>query len=390
MTRSEPLLFIDCFAGIAGDMMLAALMDLDPGCAEAARAALATLDDLGFRFELIEVERSGVRALSLQVEVEAAQPGRSFAEIRALLEQRPLTDETRRRALEMFAALAQAEGRVHGRPADQVHFHEVGAVDSIVDMVGVAAALAHLDADIHCAPVPLGRGFVRCQHGTLPLPAPATLELLEGVPVRGVEVDAELVTPTGAAILRTQATAFGLLPPLRPRAIGWGAGSRDHPDRPGLLRLVLGEPTGDATATAHSLIEANVDDMTAELAAHCLERALQEGALDAWVAPITMKKGRPAMQLGLLARRIDRDRLAQLLLDESTSIGLRHWEVGRVELDRRSETVDTPFGPIPVKIAGDGRNVAPEYDACRRTAREHDVPVKQVMAAALAAALDRR
>lgn len=385
------ILYIDCFSGIAGDMMLGALIDLGDDVERAIRAALAGLPLRGYRLVHEEVHRSGIAARKVTVEVdEAEQPERSLAEILDLLEAADLAPGVRRRAREMFEALGRAEGRVHGVPAELVHFHEVGAVDSIVDIVGVAAGLDVLDAEVHCAHVPLGRGFVRCRHGTLPVPAPATLAVLEGVPVHGTEVPSELVTPTGAAIVRTQATVFGPLPSMRPRATGWGAGTRDHPELPGLLRLVLGEPLLAPHAGGCVVLVANVDDMTAEVAAHALERALDAGALDAWVAPITMKKGRPALQVGVLARLRDRDRLAQVLLAETTTIGLRFHEVGRVELARRVVTVATPYGEIPVKVSEGGgvpANLSPEFEACRSAAREHGVPLKVVMAFATAAAL---
>ncbi len=384
-----PLLYIDCFSGIAGDMMLGALLDLGEPVRRAVRRALDGLPLAGFRVEVDRVRRHGIAANKVRVEVdESEQPERTLTQILDLLDRAELTEGARQRARRMFEALGEAEGRVHDRPAAEVHFHEVGAVDSIVDIVGVAAGLDHLGAEVHCAPVPLGQGFVRCRHGNLPVPAPATLTLLRGVPVRGTELAEELVTPTGAVIVRTQADTFGPLPPMVPSAMGWGAGDRDRPERPGLLRLVLGEGQVEARPGACVVLEANVDDMTAELAAHALERALAEGALDAWAAPITMKKGRPALQLGVLARRADQDRLARLILEETTSIGLRFYEVGRVELPRRVVEVETPYGPIPVKLAGgEGGpfNAAPEYEACRRAAEAHKVPLKRVMAAAVAA-----
>lgn len=391
----RPLLYIDCFAGLSGDMMLGALLDLSPATADAIHEALGAVSHLGFLLMEGEVERSGIRARTLRVGVtdEPGQPERSWAEIRAIIEGAALGHGVEARALAMFEALATAESRVHGVAPEAVHFHEVGAVDSIVDVVGVAAGLDHLGAEVHAARVPLsGGGFVTCRHGTIPLPAPAALALLEGIPVYGTDLQEELVTPTGAAILRTQVERFGPLPPMRPAALGWGAGARDRPERPGLLRLVLGHAPLEAREAACVVIEANVDDMTGELAGHAIERALAAGALDAWATPITMKKGRPAIQLGVLARRSDLEALGALILRETTSIGLRFTEVGRLELPRRVVVVDTPYGPIPVKLSGGGAagaptNVAPEFDACREAALRCDVPLKLVLAAAAAAAL---
>ncbi len=388
---TKAILFIDCFAGIAGDMMLGALFDLDDDVGRAIERALAALPLTGYRLEHERIHRSGIAARQLRViSDDDAQPERSLKEIVTMIDSATLDDGVKRRAADMFTALGDAEGAVHGVPPERVHFHEVGAVDSIVDIVGVAAGLEHLNARVFCSQVPLGHGFVKCRHGTLPVPAPATMALLEGVPVYGTEVPTELVTPTGAAIVKTQAEGFGLMPPMRPRGTGWGAGARDHDDRPGLLRLVLGEPTLATVERGCVVLEANVDDMTAEIAAHAMEQALTAGALDAWVAPITMKKGRPALQVAILARAVDRDRLAELLMEETTTIGLRFHEVGRMELRRRVIEVQTDYGPLPVKIAedaGGSRNFAPEFEACRKVALDRGVPLKRVMAAATAAAL---
>lgn len=389
----RPLLYIDCFAGIAGDMMLGALLDLDEGCAEAVQTALSSLDPLGYELTVEEVERSGIGAKRVIVDVDQArQPGRSLTDIEALLRDSSLLPAVLERALTIFRALAEAEGAVHRKPAAEVHFHEVGAVDSIVDIVGAAAGLEFLGAEIAASPVPLGRGFVKCRHGNIPLPAPATLALLRGVPVEGTTIDTELVTPTGAAILATQATTFGALPQMSPRAIGWGAGTRDHDDRPGLLRLVLGEGLESSAAPQCDVLEANIDDMTGEVAAHCLDRILEAGALDVWFTPIVMKKGRPAIKLSILCRRQQRETMADLLLRESTTIGLRHFAVGRIELQREMVEVETTFGAIPVKLAKDQfgtlKNFAPELDACRAAAAQHDAPLKTVLAAVAAAAFE--
>ncbi|HUT79176.1 MAG TPA: LarC family nickel insertion protein, partial [Polyangia bacterium] len=274
-------------------------------------------------------------------------------------------------------------------------FHEVGAVDSIVDIVGIAAALDHLGVELGCAPLPLGRGFVETRHGTLPLPAPATLFLLEGVPVYGTEIESELVTPTGAAVVKACARWFGTLPPMVVERVGYGAGSGSHPRRPGLLRAVLGR-AGDGGCCrigegSHLVIEANIDDITGQLAGEALDRLLEHGALDAWIAPIQMKKGRPAVTLSALCRRDDLERISGVFLRETPTIGLRFHPVGRIEMEREIREVETPFGRIRIKLArgpGGARNAAPEFEDCRRAAREGDVPLKRVLAAAAAAALD--
>lgn len=373
-------------------MMLGALLDLGSGPSEAIHKALDAVAELGFLLMESDVERNGIQARSVRVALttETDQPDRSYAEIRNLIEKGGLEEGVKTRAIEMFEALAAAEGKVHGTTPEKVHFHEVGAVDSIVDIIGVAAGLEHLDADIHACKVPVGHGFVKARHGVLPVPAPATLHLLEGIPIEGTEIADELVTPTGATILKTQVHHFGHLPPMRPLSTGWGAGTRDHDDRPGLLRVVLGEPVVESKNAVCVAIEANIDDMTGEVAAHAIGQVMDAGALDAWVTPITMKKGRPAMQLGALVAKADLERLTRVILNETTTIGLRFHEVGRVEMPRRTVTVITVYGPIPVKLSGgdDGpRNVAPEFDSCRKAARRKGVPVKHVLAAAAAAAL---
>jgi uncharacterized protein (TIGR00299 family) protein len=273
-----------------------------------------------------------------------------------------------------------------------VHFHEVGAVDSIADIVGAAVALDYLGADVICSPLPMGRGFVRSQHGPIPAPAPATLLCLRGVPTYDAGIDAELVTPTGACLVRAAAKRFARWPSMNALRVGHGAGARELADRPNVLRLVLGDPAASIETDdgEYVVLEMNVDDMTGELMAVALARAQEAGARDTWSTPIGMKKGRPAVMLSALAHHGDQERVARALLSETSSLGLRVRRVGRVERSRRVLTVQTEYGPIAVKVAdGDGiaPNVAPEYEACRAAAEAHGVPVKLVFAAASAAYL---
>jgi len=390
----EKVLFVDAFSGIAGDMLLAALVDL--GVPQGAvEQALGGLGVDGYELRFARRVRNGIAALGLTVHVSEPQPARDYEQIHALLTAATtLSEGARRLALSAFRLLAEAEAEVHGTSVERVHFHEVGAVDSIVDVTGAAVALDHLGARVVCSPLPIGRGFVNTQHGPLPSPAPATLLCLRGVPTYDAAIDAELVTPTGACLVRAAAHEFTRWPSMRPLRAGWGAGTRELADRPNALRLVLGEP-GDGIATStmqstHTVLELNVDDMTGELAAVALARASAVGALDAWSTPIGMKKGRPALMLSALARHADVDAVARALLAETTSLGLRLREVARIERARRMVEVSTRYGAIAVKVAdGDGlpANVAPEYEACMRAAEAHGVPVKQVYAAALAAYL---
>jgi pyridinium-3,5-bisthiocarboxylic acid mononucleotide nickel chelatase len=384
------ILFFDAFSGVAGDMSIAAMLDLGVPLLVIERA-VAGLPIEGFHLHRGHTHRSGIVATSFDVHVESAQPERTYGEIDRMLETSALDAQVCALARKIFRRLGEAEAAVHRVPLDQVHFHEVGAVDAIVDIVGAAAAVTYLGAEVWASPLPMGHGFVKARHGVLPLPAPAALECLRGVPTYGVDVDAELVTPTGAAIVATLATRFERWPTLSPERMGWGAGQRELSDRPNLLRVVLGSRPAardDATSGTHVVIEANVDDLTGEVAAHAIESLLAAGALDAWAQPITMKKGRPALTLSALAEAASADAVATALLRETTTIGLRRYPVGRTERPRRVVSVVTPFGSIQVKIS-EGPfgppQVKPEFDQCAAAAREHGVSVREVLAAALEA-----
>lgn len=385
------VLHVDCFSGVAGDMLVAALLDLGVPRAPIDRA-LAALPLNGYRVEVTSRTQSGIVAARFVVHAEGAQPDRRYRDIRAMLEAAPLLDGVRSRALAAFAALAGAEGRVHRMPPDDVHFHEVGAVDAIVDVVAASAALEWLGARVTCAPLPMGRGFVRAAHGVLPIPAPAVVEILRGAPTVDAPVDAELVTPTGACLVRANARAWTRWPPMRPVATGFGAGTRTLPDRPNLLRVVLGDPADEgregAAQGTHVVLETNLDDTSGQLSAHVTEALLREGALDAWTTAVGMKKGRPGVVVTALAHRADRERVGRALLTESGSLGLRWRPVERMERPRRTDVVGTPYGNVPVKVAeGDGLAAAaqPEFDVCRELAQRAGVPVRAVHSAALAA-----
>jgi uncharacterized protein (TIGR00299 family) protein len=396
MTGREPLdrgagagrvLFFECSSGLSGDMIVSALLDLGVPL-EVVAGAAAALPLSGYRIRAEHETRRSMVVSRFFVDVdEGAQPHRHYGEIRDMIAAAPLGAGAKGLALRIFRTLAEAEARIHGTPVDHVHFHEVGAVDSIVDIVGAAAAFDHLGAEVVCAPVPLGCGFVKTRHGTLPLPAPASLVILEGVPVEGTDVAAELTTPTGAAIVKAVAARFGRLPAMTPERIGLGAGARCHEERPGVLRAILGCPyrEGDDDAGGCAVVEANIDDITGQVAAQAAERLLAEGALDAWMVPIHMKKGRPALTLAALVRTSDLERLGALILAETTTIGLRHYRVGRTEMRRELREVDTPYGRVRVKIARGplgSANAAPEFADCKRRAEETGVPLKRVLAAA--------
>jgi uncharacterized protein (TIGR00299 family) protein len=401
-------LYFDCFSGIAGDMTLGALLDLGVP-EEAVRAELAKLPLHNYRLTRERVRRGALVGTKIHVHVDQVDQSDQhrhdghhdhdprhhhdghhhhthYHDIRAMLE-RHLEGDVRVRALAVFDRIAVVEARLHGVSVDEVAFHEVGAVDSIVDIVGTAAALAWLrPARVTARPVPLGGGTVDTAHGRLPVPAPATLELLAGAPVEAGG-DSELTTPTGAGIVAATAVAYGPLPAMRVIGVGWGAGDRELADRPNLLRVVAGVPTSAAIGDDVVIVEANVDDMNPELCEPLIEALFAAGALDAWFTPIVMKKSRPALTISALCPPSLREPVAQALLRESTTIGLRFSTVARQVLPRRLVEVETPWGLVPVKVAGEGDvgNAAPEYEACRRVAAAAGVPVKRVYQAALVA-----
>lgn len=381
-------LHLDMVSGIAGDMALAALAHLGAPL-DPLRTAMDAMGLGAAGLSLAEIEVHGIRALRFRVD--ADEPGhhhRSWRDIRALLQRAGLSPGATARAERMFEALAAAEARVHGGTPEEVQFHEVGGVDSIADMVGCALALEHLAPQVITASPPvLGRGVARSRHGAIPVPAPATLEILRGIPARGLDVQAELTTPTGAAILATQVDRFCCWPALSIERIGYGAGTRDLGERPNLLRVVLGEGQ-EQDRGEEMLVEANIDDMNPEHFEHLLDALFAAGAHDAWLQPVIMKKSRPAVTVGLLCDQKDVERLEGVLLRESTTIGVRRQAVTRRKLARRVETVTTRWGPVRMKLSGEGDQVhtaAPEHDDCRARAREHDVPLKQVYQEAVAA-----
>ena len=387
------VLFLDAFSGIAGDMTIAALVDLGVPFA-VVEQSVATLGMAGFALELRRARGGAIGGTKFDVTVSVKQPDRRYRDIDALLEASTLAGGVKTLARAIFRRLAEAESEVHRIALDDVAFHEVGAVDAIVDIVGAAACFDYLGADVVATALPMGRGSVRCAHGVLPLPAPATVACLRGVPTVDAGLEAELVTPTGAAIVATVAREFVAWPAFAPERVGWGFGTRGLPDRLNALRVVLGSATQKSEATSrnapatHVVLEANVDDMSGELAAHAVQTLLESGALDAWATPIVMKKGRPALIISVLGELGAEQRLAEALLRETHSIGVRHTAVSRTERPRRLVDVNTEYGVIPIKISegpfGPAR-VKPEFDACAQAARAAGVPVGVVIAAALAA-----
>ena len=440
-SERKTILYLDPFSGIAGDMFVGALLDLGLDLAH-LHAELSKLNLAGYQLGSRRVMRGAFTAVKFDVSVDGrptdAQPkkpaeahdhghshagdehghahahsdaqsgGRgtpaphkhqTFAQIRALIESSSLSDAVKRNSVRAFEKLAAAEGKLHGMPPEQVSFHEVGAIDSIVDTVGVCIGLEALHVDeVWSGPIALGSGgTVRCDHGLMPVPAPATLELMKGLPIRETSFEKELTTPTGAALAAALVTRFGPLPAMSIARIGYGAGTREQQPMPNVLRAVLGElspgaaSSGDSSA-ADTIVEisTNVDNATPDVLGHLCELLLARGALDVFLIPTLMKKFRAATTLTVLAEPSQLDTLAQLIFRECPTFGLRYQTYQRLKLARRIETVQTPYGPVRVKIGewkGERMSIHPEYEDCRARAAEKGVALQTVIDAARAAAL---
>jgi uncharacterized protein (TIGR00299 family) protein len=377
------ILYFDCFAGISGDMTVAALLDLGVPL-ELLEEGLTrlSLPRSGYRVGMERVERRGIRAVQFHVHVEEHQPHRHYTDIAGMIEQSSLAGSVKELAQKIFFRLAEAEARVHGVEIGHVHFHEVGGVDSIIDIVGTAICLDHLGIEgFHAAPLPFGSGFIETAHGRLPVPAPATAELLQGAAVHFAAGPGERVTPTGAAIVTTLARDFGTPPPMRIMRVGSGAGSRDFADIPNILRLVVGEKSATLPQEEIHVIETHIDDMNPEICGFLMERLLASGALDVAFSSLQMKKNRPGIKLTVLTPRAKLDELARLVLTESTAIGVRHYPVERITLARAAEERETSLGPVRVKVVRDGgvvMRVVPEFEECRRLAEEKGLPLLEV------------
>jgi uncharacterized protein (TIGR00299 family) protein len=441
--------YLECFSGISGDMFLGALVDAGVPAAllEETVAALK----VGARLEISRVMRGGISATKVDVWVDgekdlpreeywergghshrhshehhepsehshsrrgessraiapaphsserASRPlphghSRGLTEIRAIISAAAISEAAKKTAISIFEALGAAEAKIHSVPIESIHFHEVGAVDAMVDIVCAAVGAEALGVDeIVCSPLNVGGGMVKCAHGTFPVPAPATVELLKDAPVYSSGVQAELVTPTGAAIVRTLASRFAAFPEMKIEKSGYGAGSREFPELPNVLRLTVGEATAAAKTSSEivTVLEANLDDLNPQVFGYVMDRLLEEGALDAFGLPVQMKKNRPGMVLTVLCKPEDAGRLTQILFAETTTLGVRRRDEVRQTLARRWESVHTAWGDIRIKIAsmnGTVTNYAPEYEDCRRIAAERHVPLKTVMNKAVEAYLSK-
>jgi uncharacterized protein (TIGR00299 family) protein len=381
------LCYLDAFSGISGDMLVGALADAgaDQGAIADAVGSLDTGAKLSFR----KVQRCGIAATLFQVTNTESHTHRHLSHILKMIDQAKLTDRAKQTASAVFRRLGEVEAAVHRVPVEKVHFHEVGAVDSIADIVGACVAFDLLDIDtVVSSPVNVGSGTVQTEHGVLPVPAPATAALLEGKPVYARGPALELTTPTGAAVATTLAREFGVLPPMRICRTGYGAGSQDFKEHANVLRVLIGEPTGASEATAVSILEANIDDLSPQVLAYAMERLLENGALDVTLQPIEMKKGRPGTLLRVIARPEDREPLAQLVFAETSTLGLRIYGAERRVQSRSWVEVQTPHGKVRVKVSGEG-SYAPEYEDCRRLALAAGIPLKQIIAEANFAYLKR-
>jgi uncharacterized protein (TIGR00299 family) protein len=381
-SQGEWWAFFDCFAGVSGDMTLGALIDLGLPVGE-LQDLLPALGLAGVSLTAQPVTKEHLTGIKVEIKAQERQPARTYGEIRDLISRAPLTEAVKARSLTIFRLLGEVEARIHGQPLDTVHFHELGGLDTIVDVVGVAFGVARLGISrIFCSPLPMGWGMIAAGHGRLPNPAPATLELLKGLPVYGTDLPGELVTPTGAAILKALQAECEPCPPLTLERIGYGAGSRDLPGHPNLLRLYLGAPLTAIPGRRETVLvlETHLDDMNPEWYEPLCTGLLAAGALDVALSPIQMKKNRPGIRLTVIAPPAAKEGLLARIFADSTTLGVRIMEVERVTARRWPETVDTPYGPLTVKVMeyGGRRRVLPEYEACRRMAEEQGVPLIEI------------
>jgi len=375
--------YFHCFAGVAGDMIVGALLDAGLALADLERE-LAKLDVCGYRVEARKTEKNGISGTKFEVVTEETGVSRSAAEIVRIVEDSVLGEDVKRTSVAILQTLARVEAKIHNATVDEIHLHEVGGIDAIIDVVSSVAGLKLLGVDrVSASSIHVGTGFLECAHGTLPVPAPATLALLEGVPVVSRGIESELATPTGVAILRTLAaegTGFGPMPAMRVETTGYGAGNRDLPI-PNLLRVTIGQADSAYEADEVVLIETNIDDMSPEVIGYVCELLLSQGALDVYTTAVFMKKNRPGTLLSVLARPVEEGAVVATLFRETTTLGVRIGMLRRQKLERETVEIDTRFGPVVVKVSRhDGRiaNAAPEYESVREIALLRGIPLKDV------------
>jgi uncharacterized protein (TIGR00299 family) protein len=387
--------YFDCFSGISGNMILGGLLDLGVPPAF-IRKGLATLKIESFEIQSTVGERAHLRGTHVHVKPKkASTKERSFKEIRDLIEKSALDRGIKQRSIAIFRRLAEAEGRIHQQAPDQVHFHEVGALDSIVDVVGAVVGIGYLDVEaVYASRIPLGRGVAESRHGVLPVPVPATLELLKGVPVYGSNAEGELVTPTGAAWITSLADGFGDIPDMEIEGVGYGLGDRDLGSIPNVLRILVGKARPSLPHDRVMLVETDIDDMNPEFFEPLMDSLFAKGALDVSFLPIQRKKNRPGVTVRIICEESSRGDIVETILRESTSIGVRYFPVQREKLNRTIKWVKTPFGRVRVKVSGEeGRKIhhlSPEYEDCRRLSLEKKISILEVHQEALFAATKGR
>jgi uncharacterized protein (TIGR00299 family) protein len=371
--------YLDCSSGISGDMFLGALVDAGVPIKN-IETGLGKLKLKGYRLAKRRVKRAGLSAMKVDVELTAGQSPKRFNDIKAVIDKSTLSPDIKTSALNVFKRLFDAEARAHGGKSNDVHLHELGAVDCMIDIVGTLVALKHLGIkDVFSSPVNVGSGTVKTSHGLLPVPAPATAEMLKGVPVYS-SGEGELTTPTGAALLKEVSLGFGGMPAMTLRTVGTGAGSKNLKDRPNVLRIFIGEAAskeGDAV-----VLETNIDDMDPRICEYVLERLLKEGALDVYFTQVVMKKGRPGIKLTVLCDEGKRDALEEIIFRETTTLGIRRYRVQRSVLEREIRKLDTEFGPVRIKKARLGGKLLrsePEYEDCKKAAKKSGVPLREII-----------
>lgn len=392
-------LYFDCFAGASGNMILAGLIDLGVGVDE-LRTELAKLPLEGYEIITNRVDRSGIASTHVEVRVPVEKGHRHLRHIREILDNSTLSPGVKDRALAIFTNLAAAEAKVHGIDIEKVHFHEVGAMDAIIDIVGACIGFEMLGIErFGCSSIHVGSGFVTMEHGKFPVPPPAVAELLAGKPIYSTEITGELITPTGAAIIATVCTSYGPLSELSVEKTGYGAGTREYKDFPNSLRLMLGESASETAVRSSGsvadlvMLETNIDDISPQILGYVMERALAIGALDCWFTPIQMKKNRPATMVSILTTAEKKESLIEMLYAETTTLGIRQTSVQRDELERRIIEAETEYGKICVKIAernGEVINAMPEYDDVADAARKNGIPFRVVFDAAKTAITKER
>ena len=382
IVKSLRAAYFDCYSGISGDMILGALVDLgvDP---RKIRKALKTLDLKGYKLKTSRVQRGLIAGTKVQVRLTKSShhPARKYSDIKKLIADSDLSSTAKKNSLEIFKRIAQVEAAIHDTTMEKIHFHEIGAVDSIVDIVGGVVAIEALKLDkIYASPLNVGEGFVQSDHGCLPVPAPATLKLLQGIPVFSNGIKKELTTPTGAAMIGFYADKFGSLPAMKIVGDGYGAGDHIIAEMPNMLRVVLGEISAESDEEL-VLIETNIDDMNPEFYEGTMQSLFKAGALDVYLTPIIMKKSRPANKISVLSSETDRQAMTEILLHETSSFGVRYFRIGRTVLEREMKTVNISWGSVRIKIGkfnGKVIQISPEYEDCKKIAYKEKVPVKQV------------